>query len=94
MSRVLTMLNHYYVGKQEAQVQRAIANDWWECLKEFPKTAIFAACLSWVKTRTRRPTPADIRCEILGRGSETAEAVAVIKILLEEHDAHTRQAIG
>lgn len=59
LARVKTLLDHYYVPGRDEMTSTIIANDWAMILADYPWIAIQAAAVSWLKSETRRPTPAE-----------------------------------
>jgi hypothetical protein len=63
--RVAGLLAHYWTPDTDPAAQRAQILDWIADLKEFPVGAVEGAIVTWRRTQSRRPAPADIRKLIL-----------------------------
>lgn len=60
LARIVTLLEHFWTSKRDPAVERAIAEDWADALKDQPWFAIEAACKHWRDTQTKTPKIADI----------------------------------
>ena len=54
-------MNHYWKEDDHPAVRQAQIEDWIEDLAEFPIEFVASACREWRQTKTRRPTPVEIR---------------------------------
>jgi hypothetical protein len=62
---VAVLLSHYWTANDDPAIRHLQAADWLHDLEEFPLGAIEIALGTWRLNQTRRPTPADIRKQIL-----------------------------
>lgn len=62
---VAALLVHYWTADDDAISRRLQVADWIQDLMEFPIGAIQGAIITWRRSQTKRPTPADIRKLIL-----------------------------
>lgn len=60
-ARIAALLGHYYEIDADELTNKAIAQDWIGALCHLPQWALEAACLDWLTTEQRKPTPAGIR---------------------------------
>jgi len=58
---IALLLSHYFVPETPKEIKQAQAKDWLDDLIEFGTDVIQAACREWRRSRSHRPTPADIR---------------------------------
>lgn len=58
--RILTLLSHYWRDDDPVELTAAIGKDWADVLEGFPKEAIEAACLRFMRTGKRKPVPGEI----------------------------------
>lgn len=58
--RVKTLLSHFFQKGTDAKVSEMQALDWMTALSRYPQFAVEEACAEYLRTMTRRPTPADI----------------------------------
>ena len=61
LALVSRLMGHYWLPTEPEPVRRAQLEDWLEDLIEFSTAAVAAACREWRQTKSKRPTPADIR---------------------------------
>ena len=54
-------MSHYWLATEPEPVRRTQLEDWLEDLSEFSTAAVADACREWRQTKSKRPTPADIR---------------------------------
>ena len=60
IGRIAVLMHHYYAPGTMDGVGEEQFWQWGELMEELPAVAFDAACKEWVRTKTRRPTPADI----------------------------------
>lgn len=60
LARILTLLEHFWSNKREPAVEKAIAEDWADALREHPFWSIELACKHWRDTEKRAPKIAEI----------------------------------
>ena len=69
--RVQVLLSHYFQPDNPQDVQEAALGDWIEALAEFDQSAIDRACAAYIRSQPRRrPTPGDIRKQVMAPKSE------------------------
>ena len=70
---------HYWVADETPAVRSVQLEDWLEDLSEFSTAAVAAACREWRQTKSKRPTPADIRklCIVTQKQRRETEAKAL-----------------
>ena len=61
LARIATLMAHYWTPQMPVNLQEAVALDWSEILSDLPWIAVEQAALEWLKTKERRPTPAQFR---------------------------------
>ena len=61
LARIATLMAHYWTPQMPVNLQEAVALDWSEILSDLPWVAVEQAALEWLKTKDRRPTPAQFR---------------------------------
>jgi hypothetical protein len=59
--RIAGLLSHYWTTDDDRATRRAQIHNWIEDLKEYPLGAVEGALITWRRSQTKRPTPADIR---------------------------------
>jgi len=59
--RIATLLAHFYVADTDPMFNRAVAGDWLKAMSGLPQYAVAEACERWLKEKTTKPKPADIR---------------------------------
>lgn len=73
IGRVYALLAHYRSPEMPEELERAIANDWLEDIREFPITVVDESCRRWRRNPAKfryRPLPGDIRAiceELMGK---------------------------
>ena len=72
-------MSHYWLATEPEPVRRTQLEDWLEDLGEFSPAAVAAACREWRQTKSKRPTPADIRklCIVAQNRRRDSEAKAL-----------------
>lgn len=60
LGQVATMLSLYWQPDDSDLVRAAAGKVWADMLERFSQAEISDACRSWIRTETRRPTPAEI----------------------------------
>lgn len=56
----MTLLSHYWRDDDPTALTQALARDWADALESLPRSAIDMACKDYLRTQTRKPTPAAI----------------------------------
>ena len=60
LGQVATVLSFFWQADDPEPVRAAAGRLWADMLERFPQEHIEQACMSWLRTQTHRPTPADI----------------------------------
>jgi len=61
VARITLLLAHFFTAAMDRNLAQAVLRDWVDSLMDQPFWAVEEACDEWIKTQSRKPTPADIR---------------------------------
>lgn len=82
-ARIVTLMAHYWTPQMPEKMWEAIGFDWAEVLKDMPWPAIEKAAVEWLKTKDRRPTPAQFRKMAEASIEEATDAEAIVRRVLK-----------
>jgi len=71
-SLIARLMNHYWTGDDPPEIRRAQAEDWIDDLVELGPDIVAFACGEWRRTKSKRPTPAEIRIIAIAEQRERA----------------------
>jgi hypothetical protein len=84
---IARLMSHYWTADDPPEIRRAQAEDWIDDLVEYGPDVVAIACGEWRRTKTRRPTPAEIRMLAIAAQRERAELSDVPQITDGERQA-------
>ena len=82
-ARIVTLMAHYWTPQMPEKIWEAVGLDWAEVLKDLPWSAIERAALEWLRTKDRRPTPAQFRKIAVECIEDADDARAIVRRVLK-----------